>query len=129
MFYFQCDRCRVKKITTEKEILRKAVTLSKLLILSEDGENIKRVIPYQPVVIGPEYCVYVEGLSPEWDHDKVAGIFSRYGEIAHISLPKANHSGNYRGFAFIEYKESKNLVIRDRKVICRGIRYESIRIT
>ena len=105
----------MKKITTEKEALRKAATLSKFLILSEDGENIKRVIPYRPVVIGPEYCVYVEGLSPDWDHDRVAGIFGRCGEIAHISLPKAKQSGNYRGFAFIEYKESTKLVIRKRR--------------
>ena len=100
----------MKKITTDKEIVRKATTLSKLLTLSDDGEKIRRAVPYKPVVIEPEYCVYVEGLSPEWDHDRVASIFGRYGEIAHISLPKTKHDGNYRGFAFIEYKESRIVI-------------------
>ena len=60
----------MKKLTNEKETLRKAVSLSKLLILSDDGDYLKRVVSYKPVVIGPEYCVYVEGLRREFNSFK-----------------------------------------------------------
>lgn len=98
---------RVKKITTEKGVVREAAQMSDQLEVSKNGEMVRRKIPYKPIVIGPEYSVYVEGLSSQWDHDVVGSIFSRCGEIAHIGLPKSRQSNAYRGFAFIEFKNGR----------------------
>lgn len=33
-------------------------------------------------------------------------MFSRAGKVRHISLPKFKHSGEHKGFAFIEFENA-----------------------
>ena len=58
--------------------------------------------------------VYAENLAPDADHDIVRNIFTPYGEIVYVSIPKFK-SGRSKGFAFIEFKapESVEKVLRE----------------
>jgi hypothetical protein len=35
-----------------------------------------------------------------------------WGEVTSVRLPKDNHSGNYRGFAFVEFKLPQSVTVR-----------------
>lgn len=95
---------RVKQIATNLSDMQKAVTLSTQLELNPDRSCVRRCIPFEMREIGPEYSVYVEGLSSQWNHDTVSKIFASCGEITYISLPRHAQSGQFRGFGFIEFK-------------------------
>ena len=66
---------RVKQIATELSDLQRAVTLSSQLELNSDKSCVRRCVPFEMKEIGPEYSVYVEGLSSQWNHDTVSKRF------------------------------------------------------
>ena len=78
--------------------------LSSQLELNSDKSCVRRCIPFEMKEIGPEYSVYVEGLSSQWNHDTVSRIFSSCGDISYISLPRHAQTGQFRGFGFVEFK-------------------------
>ena len=47
--------------------------------------------------------MYVEKLSPRWDHDRVRNLFSPFGEVLHVSLPRDKKTKLFRGFGFVEF--------------------------
>ena len=108
---------RVKQIATELSDLQRAVTLSSQLELNSDKSCVRRCVPFEMKEIGPEYSVYVEGLSSQWNHDTVSKIFSSCGEISYISLPRHAQTGQFRGFGFVEFKTGWNLIIEDNKIV------------
>ena len=40
-------------------------------------------------------------------HDWVRSVFSEYGIVAYVSLPKYKSTGDIKGFAFVEYEEEE----------------------
>ena len=81
--------------------------LSSQLELNADKSCVRRRVPFVMKEIGPEYSVYVEGLSSQWNHETVSRIFSSCGEISYISLPRHAQTGQFRGFGFVEFKSGR----------------------
>ena len=94
---------KIKSLTTEVKHLVKAVESSSFLELSEDKTKVKRSIPVQVKENEIDCTLYVENLPSIADHDYIRQIFSQYGTIDYISLPRFKQCGRPKGFAFIEF--------------------------
>jgi RNA recognition motif-containing protein len=57
-------------------------------------------------LIGAEMNIYVGNLSYEITDDEVKDLFSPHGEISSVSIIKDKHSGQSKGFGFIENAKS-----------------------
>ncbi|XP_026681217.1 la-related protein 7-like [Diaphorina citri] len=44
-----------------------------------------------------------EKLPPEAEHDYIESVFSKYGKVTYVSLPKFKSTGKLKGFAFVEF--------------------------
>jgi len=44
-----------------------------------------------------------ENISPDATHDYISNIFSEYGKVVYISLPKFHGTHSNKGFAFVEF--------------------------
>ena len=84
--------------------------------LSECKTKVGRKRPFVPgSSCDIDTCtIYAENLAPEADHDVIRNLFSSFGDIVYVSIPKFK-SGRSKGFAFIEFKtaESVDKVLRE----------------
>lgn len=103
---------RVKKITDKLAELCSVIETVPSLELSSDKSKLRRKSPFVMKEIGPEFSIYVEGLSPQWDHGAVSKIFSSCGTVTHISLPRNKNTHQFRGFGFVEFDTGERM--RDR---------------
>ena len=93
------------------EALAHAARGSPLLRVSRDGARVALAAPYtmQPPDAYDDRTLYVEGIARNaLTHDALAAYFSRWGGVAHVSLPRARAGPQPRallGFAFIEFDE------------------------
>ncbi|XP_067008323.2 la-related protein 7 [Anabrus simplex] len=94
---------RIRRLTSSVEDLAKALKNSEMLTVSEDGTKICRVTPVKVKENVDDCTIYVEQLPPDADHDWLRGIFSAYGKVAYVSIPKYRGSGKVKGFAFVEF--------------------------
>jgi len=64
--------------------------------------------------------IYIANIPYECTENDIGDVFSKYGEIVSIRIPKDYHTGKPRGFAFIEYdkKEFAQKVLEDKSNIC-----------
>ncbi|KAL5018412.1 hypothetical protein ScPMuIL_004134 [Solemya velum] len=95
---------KIRSITTEIDDIRKGLSKSDELQLSEDGAKVKRIKPLEMPHNVDERTVYVECLPHDADHDWLKKTFSSFGKIAYVSLPRYRTSGDTKGFAFIEFE-------------------------
>ncbi|KAG8305760.1 La- protein 7 [Homalodisca vitripennis] len=95
---------KVKALTQDVEDLACAIRGSKILQLSEDNTQVCRKTPINRKENEDECTLYVEQLGPQMDHDFLFKLFSRYGPVDYVSLPRYSHSGKFKGFAFVEFK-------------------------
>lgn len=95
---------RIRSLTNDINLLRKAVSKSSLLELSEDGLSVKRKTNIEKKDNEMECTIYVENIPSHVDHDWVRQVFAQYGTIDYISLPRYRRSGRPKGFAFVEFK-------------------------
>ena len=94
---------KIKVLTTDVSRIAKALKESKMLAVSEDGTKVCRTTPIQEKENSEECTVYVQRLPPEADHSWISKLFSQYGPIDYISIPKYKNKA-IKGFAFVEYK-------------------------
>ncbi|XP_042887901.1 la-related protein 7-like [Penaeus japonicus] len=95
---------KIRAMTDDVNLLRKAVEKSAVLTLSEDGLMVKRKEEVTKKANETECTIYVENIPAHVDHDWVRQIFSQYGVIDYISLPRYKHSCRPKGFAFVEFQ-------------------------
>lgn len=95
----------------KKKALLEAVKRSDVLKLNKNGTLVKRRIPFDWKILNSEVyknkvnrrMIYVENLPSFASHNILADIFSQYGRILHISLPRYKTKA-VKGFAFIEFE-------------------------
>ncbi|XP_015116136.1 la-related protein 7 [Diachasma alloeum] len=95
---------KIRALTQDTTRISKALKTSTLLEISEDGEKVRRVTPVTPRTDCEACSVYVQGLPPDANHDWLINIFSRYGPIAYVSVPKYKTNKKIKGFAFVEFE-------------------------
>lgn len=55
--------------------------------------------------------IYVGGLHPDLSEGDVITIFSQWGEIADINMPRDKETGASRGFGFVMYMDQRSTVL------------------
>ena len=80
-----------------------AIESSKVLKLNDDKTMVKRVSQFNYSQDHEECTIYIERLPVHADHEWIKSVFSCYGNVEYISLPRFKHNGNIMGFAFVEF--------------------------
>ncbi|XP_054260397.1 la-related protein 7 [Macrosteles quadrilineatus] len=96
---------RVKALTSDITDLVKSLKHSQFLQLSEDETQVCRLTPIKKKENEEDCTIYVEQLGPDVNHDILTKVFSEFGPVDYISLPRYSHSGKFKGFAFIEFRD------------------------
>lgn len=104
---------RINKMEDRMNNLRQAVTSSQLLKLCKQKLKVKRLIPFslesqgqtQTVADVDSRTVYMENLPPHVTLELLASVFSKYGQIILVNLPRTEKTAGHKikGFAFIEF--------------------------
>ncbi|KAK5639830.1 hypothetical protein RI129_010641 [Pyrocoelia pectoralis] len=104
---------KIRKLTTRLEDVTKAISKSDLIELSEDKTKVRRRLPVQIKENVDECTIYVERLKSDATHEWLSSIFSEFGKVAYVSIPKYSHSNIIKGFAFVEFdtEESANAAL------------------
>jgi ATP-dependent DNA helicase RecG len=73
--------------------------------------------------------LYIENIPFNCTEDDIENLFSKYGEISSIQIPKSHYTGKSRGFAFVEFDKKEfamkalddkfNIYLHGRKVIVK----------
>ncbi|XP_053694179.1 la-related protein 7 [Sabethes cyaneus] len=100
---------RIKKLTESVEDIVTALKKSELLQLSDDRTKVRRVTEHAERPNCEACTIYVECLPPKADHDWVRNVFSTYGKVAYVSLPKFKYSKKIKEFGFVEFEEEPSV--------------------
>ncbi|KAF3423602.1 hypothetical protein E2986_03952 [Frieseomelitta varia] len=99
---------KIKELTTDINRIAKAVQVSTMLSLSEDGMKVRRVTPIIIKENTDECTVYVQNLPPDADHETLSSVFSQYGQVVYVSIPRFKINRKIKGFAFVEFDTVEN---------------------
>ncbi|XP_015184861.1 PREDICTED: la-related protein 7 [Polistes dominula] len=94
---------KIRELTTDINRIAKALEKSTMLSISENGLKVRRITPIKQKENTEDCTVYVQNLPPGTTHDWLNSIFSRYGNVAYVSLPHYKINKKIKGFAFIEF--------------------------
>ncbi|XP_015432666.1 PREDICTED: la-related protein 7 [Dufourea novaeangliae] len=94
---------RIKELTTDISRINKALQTSTMLSLSEDGTKVRRITPIVLKENTDECTVYVQNLPPDADHEMLSTMFSQYGVVDYVSVPRYKQTKKIKGFAFVEF--------------------------
>jgi hypothetical protein len=99
--------CYIADRVEQLRLIQLAVKQSKMLKISKDKIKLKRRVPFRLDALDQKELdlkmVYVENFPDYINHDQLASIFRKTGNIKHVSIPKYKASKAGKGFAFIEY--------------------------
>ncbi|CAH0407091.1 unnamed protein product [Chilo suppressalis] len=95
---------QIRAFTTDVFIIAKAMKNSTLLELSDDKLKVKRKSPVLPYDADAR-TVYVESIPVTASREWLEKVFSEFGRVAYISLPKFKNSKKIKGYAFIEFSQ------------------------
>ncbi|KAG8226911.1 hypothetical protein J437_LFUL007772 [Ladona fulva] len=95
---------KIRALTDNVEDIANALSKSELLKLSSDRSKVAREKPLNPNYNEDECSIYVENLPLDAKHDWLSDVFSVYGKVAYVSIPKYRQSGKIKGFAFVEFE-------------------------
>jgi len=88
------------------------VIASPHLQLSEDGKKVTRVNPFKPADKEQVEArtIYVENLPSDADHESLKKLFSDFGEVVYVSIPRFPSSRRSKGFAFVEFSADSAVI-------------------
>lgn len=113
---------RIRKLTTNISDIQKAIGKSQVLELTEDNTKVRRKVPLKVKDDVDECTVYVESLKPDADHDWLKSVFSEFGNVVYVSIPKYKQNKVNKGFAFVEFetcKEAANALEHFESIGCK----------
>ncbi|XP_003705365.2 la related protein 7 [Megachile rotundata] len=112
MIFMRCNK--IRELTTDVNRVTKALQASTILSLSKDGTKVRRVTPIVQKENIDDCTVYVQNLPPDADHEMLSTIFSQYGQVVYVSVPKFKINKKIKGFAFVEFNtpEEANKCLR-----------------
>lgn len=100
---------KLQALTTDVKDIIKAIKKSNLIQVSEDGTKVFRTKPVQAKPDVDACTVYIEQIPPDADHEWLTEIFSAFGSVVYVSIPKFKNSSKNKGFAFVEFQEKESV--------------------
>lgn len=98
---------KIRKLNCTVEDIKKAIKKSDIIGVSEDGLKVHRKVPVK-VKENVDFCtIYVENIKADANHESLSQIFSDFGNVVYVSIPKYKHNKANKGFAFIEYEKEE----------------------
>ncbi|XP_070166678.1 la-related protein 7 [Polyergus mexicanus] len=94
---------KLRELTIDTNRIAKALQKSTILKVSEDGTKVCRITPINKKENIDECTVYVQNLPPDADHDWIISIFSKFGLVEYVSIPRYKSNRKIKGFAFVEF--------------------------
>uniref|UniRef100_A0A8D0CG16 La-related protein 7 n=1 Tax=Salvator merianae TaxID=96440 RepID=A0A8D0CG16_SALMN len=96
---------KMKKLTTDRKLIARAVKNSSVVELDLEGIRIRRRQPLgeQPKDVDRR-TVYVELLPKNVNHSWIERVFGKCGNVVYISIPRYKTTGDPKGFAFVEFE-------------------------
>nr|XP_034968585.1 la-related protein 7 isoform X1 [Zootoca vivipara]XP_034968586.1 la-related protein 7 isoform X1 [Zootoca vivipara]XP_034968587.1 la-related protein 7 isoform X1 [Zootoca vivipara]XP_034968588.1 la-related protein 7 isoform X1 [Zootoca vivipara]XP_034968589.1 la-related protein 7 isoform X1 [Zootoca vivipara]XP_034968591.1 la-related protein 7 isoform X1 [Zootoca vivipara] len=96
---------KMKKLTTDRKLIARAVKSSSVVELDLEGIRIRRRQPLgeQPKDVDSR-TVYVELLPKNVNHSWIERVFGKCGNVVYISIPRYKTTGDPKGFAFVEFE-------------------------
>ncbi|XP_054846663.1 la-related protein 7 [Eublepharis macularius] len=96
---------KMKKLTTDRKLIARAVKNSSVVELDLEGTRIRRRQPLgeQPKDVDSR-TVYVELLPKNVNHSWIERVFGKCGNVVYISIPRYKTTGDPKGFAFVEFE-------------------------
>jgi len=107
---------KIKQMTTSLDIIREALKYSPLIMLSEDGLNIRRktpIIAQQPDAsqsTQEKRTLFVSKVPKDCNKEYLALIFGEYGTVIRVDLPVDKKTGENKGIAFVEYRSEEEML-------------------
>ncbi|OXU22748.1 hypothetical protein TSAR_002253 [Trichomalopsis sarcophagae] len=95
---------KIRSLTTDIGRIAKALSKSTMLQVSENGKTVRRITPIVEKQNIDECTVYVQRLPSDADHEWLSSLFSEYGPVAYVSIPKFKATHKIKGFAFVEFE-------------------------
>uniref|UniRef100_A0A8C5RQZ8 La-related protein 7 n=1 Tax=Laticauda laticaudata TaxID=8630 RepID=A0A8C5RQZ8_LATLA len=96
---------KMKKLTTDRKLIARAVKSSSVVELDLEGIRIRR---RQPLCDEPKdvdsRTVYVELLPKNVNHSWIERVFGKCGNVVYVSIPRYKTSKDPKGFAFVEFE-------------------------
>ncbi|KRT80269.1 RNA binding protein [Oryctes borbonicus] len=99
---------KIRKLTTNIEDIVKAINNSQLLTLSEDKNKVRRNTPINMKENADNCTLYVEGIKVDATHESLTSVFSEFGNVTYVSIPKYKHNKVNKGFAFVEFEQEQD---------------------
>ncbi|XP_065307976.1 la-related protein 7 [Dermacentor albipictus] len=94
---------KIRSLTSDVKDIAGAIAASELLQMDEEHMRVRRCADLTAKTDVDECTLYVERLPLHADHAWLKGVFSRYGRVVYVSLPRYRHNNRIKGFAFIEF--------------------------
>ncbi|CAG9824166.1 unnamed protein product [Phaedon cochleariae] len=113
---------KIKRLNCTPDDIRKAISKSELVELSDDKEKVRRKIPLKVKENVEECTIYVENIKTDANHDWITQLFSDFGKVVYVSIPKYKNSKGNKGFAFVEFdseKDAQNALSFFEKIGCK----------
>lgn len=94
-----------------EELIRKSLSRSTMLELSEDGTKVRRKddAPIKTQEEIDECTIYVEQIPLNSTHESISSIFSTFGKINYVSLPRYKKSRQIKQFGFVEFDDEESI--------------------
>ncbi|KAJ8974616.1 hypothetical protein NQ317_019361 [Molorchus minor] len=113
---------KIRKLSCTLEDICKAISKSELIELSDDKQKIRRKTPFRVKENEEECTIYVENINGDANHDWLKQVFSDFGNVVYVSIPKYKQNKGNKGFAFIEFeteKEAQNALAYFENIGCK----------
>jgi len=98
---------RLKALSENIGLIARALKASTFLEVSSDSKRVRRrdqSLPGDDQEETDSRTLYFEGIPPDASHDDLYSVFSDYGTVQYLSLPRFDDSKKAtKGFGFVEY--------------------------
>lgn len=94
-----------------EEVIRKSLTRSTMLELSEDGSKVKRKddVPMKTQEEIDDLTIYVEQIPLNSTHESISSVFSTFGKVNYVSLPRYKKTRQIKQFGFVEFESEESI--------------------
>lgn len=95
-----------------ENVIKKALMRSTILEMSEDQTQVRRKddAPLKTQEEIDDCTIYVEQIPINSTHESISSVFSRFGKVNYVSLPRYKKSRQIKQFGFVEFDDKESIV-------------------